>query len=354
MVDSQALPRIEQEHEWGIEGPPVHKRRFIILDKLLRTERTPPCGRRWPGLAIRSAIVLETCHDSQRLCRRTLEPPGSAPAPGVGGESTLDRLPTFMTVDELASLLRMNRNSVYEAIAREEIPGARRIGRRIAVCRDTVVGWLRGEARVLRSSRRIRMSVRRRMDRDPMTGAEYEVWLVDFVFQHPDGHKTRVKKKSPVQTRRGAEDYERQIRNALLDGTYGREEAEKPTLEKFSEEFINGYAKANNKPSEVAAKGWICRLHLIPGMGAKRLDEIGAKEIEQYKSRKLDAGYSPSTINNHLVTLGKMLRVAVEWNVIDRVPSSGVSEPSSRISIFWTSRRQRVSWRRLSLSGERW
>ena len=46
------------------------------------------------------------------------------------------------------------------------------------------------------------MSVRRRMERDPETGAQYEVWLVDVVFQYPDGRRTRVKKKSPVQTRR--------------------------------------------------------------------------------------------------------------------------------------------------------
>ena len=61
------------------------------------------------------------------------------------------------------------------------------------------------------------MSVRRRIERDPLTGAPYEVWLVDVVFQHPDGRKQRIKKKSPVQTRRGAEDYERQLRNALLE-----------------------------------------------------------------------------------------------------------------------------------------
>jgi len=42
-------------------------------------------------------------------------------------------------------------------------------------------------------------------------------WRVDIVYQHPDGRVERVQKVSPVQTRRGAEDYERQVRQALLD-----------------------------------------------------------------------------------------------------------------------------------------
>ena len=64
-----------------------------------------------------------------------------------GKEDTLSRMPTFITVDELAKLLRLNRNTTYEAVQRGEIPGVTRIGRRIRICRDTVVRWLRGRGR---------------------------------------------------------------------------------------------------------------------------------------------------------------------------------------------------------------
>lgn len=57
-----------------------------------------------------------------------------------------------MTVDELAALLRVNRKSVYEAIARGEIPGIRRIGRTVRASREAVLAWLR-EGRVSRSRR---------------------------------------------------------------------------------------------------------------------------------------------------------------------------------------------------------
>ena len=67
--------------------------------------------------------------------------------------STLDRQPTLMTVDELAKLVRMNRNTVYEAAARSEIPGVVYIGRTIRFVRDVVVEWMCSQGCVPRSPR---------------------------------------------------------------------------------------------------------------------------------------------------------------------------------------------------------
>jgi excisionase family DNA binding protein len=65
------------------------------------------------------------------------------------------RLPRVLTPEELAGLLRLRPRSVYEAIARGEIPGVRRIGRQIRIDRDSVLDWLaHGQGRVSRSSRR--------------------------------------------------------------------------------------------------------------------------------------------------------------------------------------------------------
>ena len=59
-------------------------------------------------------------------------------------------LPAVLTVDELASLLRLNRKTTYEALARGEIPGARRIGRSYRISRDAVLQWFAGQGRVSR------------------------------------------------------------------------------------------------------------------------------------------------------------------------------------------------------------
>lgn len=59
-----------------------------------------------------------------------------------------------MTVDELADLLRLDRKTVYSAIARGEIPGVRRVGRTIRISRPAIVTWLlSGQGCVSRSSR---------------------------------------------------------------------------------------------------------------------------------------------------------------------------------------------------------
>lgn len=42
---------------------------------------------------------------------------------------------------EVAKILGVGKNTVYEAAARGEIP-CRRIGKRFLFCRDTIVSWL--------------------------------------------------------------------------------------------------------------------------------------------------------------------------------------------------------------------
>lgn len=167
------------------------------------------------------------------------------------------------------------------------------------------------------------MSVRKRQWRDPSTGERKEVWMVDIEFTRADGSKSpRVRKVSPVQTKRGTEDYERQLRQSLLDGTYKRKEEEPkvvPTLAAFSEEFVNTYAVTNNKPSEVDSKRIAFRLHLNPVLGELKLTEIGMKQVERFKAKKLAEGLSPKTINNHLTMLRRLLAVAVEWGHLDHI-----------------------------------
>ena len=68
------------------------------------------------------------------------------------------------------------------------------------------------------------MSTRQVTRRDPETGAARKYWMIDINYEHPDGQIERVRKVSPVQSRRGAEQHERSIRQALVDGTYGKKE----------------------------------------------------------------------------------------------------------------------------------
>ena len=166
------------------------------------------------------------------------------------------------------------------------------------------------------------MSVRRMRRRDPKTGAATERWFVDVDFELADGKRERVRKVSPVQTRRGAEGFERQVRQALLDGSYfqpAEEAQEVPTFDGFQDRFLT-YSKVNNKPSTVYSKRYMLRLHLVPFFGQMKLDRIGPAEIEAFKARKLAEGQSQKSINNMLTAVRKLLNLAVEWEVIPRAP----------------------------------
>lgn len=53
-----------------------------------------------------------------------------------------ETLPVFLTVAETADLLRTSRKAIYAMIERGQLPGVRRVGRRILIRRDELVAWL--------------------------------------------------------------------------------------------------------------------------------------------------------------------------------------------------------------------
>src|SRR5690606_6791273 len=84
-------------------------------------------------------------------------------------------------------------------------------------------------------------------------------WAVDFEF---DGK--RIRRVSPVQTRRGAQEFESQVRLELATTakTPGRVEA--PRLADFADEWLAAYVAVHNKPSTMVRNQAILRRHLIP------------------------------------------------------------------------------------------
>jgi integrase len=143
--------------------------------------------------------------------------------------------------------------------------------------------------------------------------------MVDIVFEHADGREHRVRKVSPVQTRRGAEEFERQLRTALLAPAPVQKEV--PTLSDFVTRYMEGHAKANRlKASSIAGKASIFENHLIPRLGSRRLDQVSDEDIQRLKAALADR--KPKTVNNVLTVLSNVLRVAVKWKIISTMPCS--------------------------------
>jgi len=92
-----------------------------------------------------------------------------------------------------------------------------------------------------------------------------------------------------------------------------------PTLAEFTDRFLDGYARANRqKPSGIAAKETILNVHLVPLLGTKGLDAITSEDVQRLKHHLRDR--APKTVNNVLTVLNMLLKKAVEWDVIDRMP----------------------------------
>ena len=146
-------------------------------------------------------------------------------------------------------------------------------------------------------------------------------WEVDLHVVLPDGRRHRVRRRIKVSSKSAAERWGREHERKLLTEGLPKQDQRKevPTLEEFAPSFLDGHAKANrHKPSGIAAKETILRVHLVPRLGTKRLDAIRTEDIQRLKSQLSDK--APKTVNNILTTLNTLLRMAVEWGVIGELP----------------------------------
>jgi excisionase family DNA binding protein len=53
-----------------------------------------------------------------------------------------DNLPILITVDETAAILRTTRTAVYAMVARAQLPGVTRVGRRLLIRSEHLLRWL--------------------------------------------------------------------------------------------------------------------------------------------------------------------------------------------------------------------
>jgi len=136
---------------------------------------------------------------------------------------------------------------------------------------------------------------------------------VDFRYRG-----TRHRKRSPLNTRGGALEFEATLRGRLARGAPLEEAqpAEVLSFGAFASHWVETYVRTNNKASEIHAKEGILRRLLLPHFGHLSLDAITAETIETYKAKAIARGFSPKSVNNQLTVLGKCLASAVEWRAL--------------------------------------
>ena len=145
-------------------------------------------------------------------------------------------------------------------------------------------------------------------------------WEVDIRVVAPDGlREIRERRRAPMSARsaavRWAESRERVLFERLMNPPQDNAPPkEVPTLREFASRFLDGHARANRqKPSGIAAKEVILRVHLVPALGHKKLDAIKSEKVQHLKSAL--SSKATKTVNNILTVLSVLLKKAVEWEV---------------------------------------
>ncbi len=170
-------------------------------------------------------------------------------------------------------------------------------------------------------------------------------WEVDVRIVLPDGGRRRERKRAPVSSKSAALRWGQGRERELLihrSAAASQPRKEVPTVQEFAGRFLEGHCTANrHKPSGIAAKEMILRLHVTPSLGAKRLDAITNEDVQRVKSAL--RAKAPKTVNNVLTVLNTLLKSAVEWDVIEQVPCTirmlKVLKPSAVFHDFETYER---------------
>lgn len=152
---------------------------------------------------------------------------------------------------------------------------------------------------------------------------------VDIRFKWPDGTVYRERHRSPVTGKTASMRWGRAREAELLaQGKPKPKRAGKvPTLADFAPRWVKDYAVADGHAAGgVEAKESILKHHIVPHIGAKRLDEVCTADVQKLKgiwragTDTARATNKTKTLNNRLTVLAKLLKTAVEWNVIGHMP----------------------------------
>ena len=144
-------------------------------------------------------------------------------------------------------------------------------------------------------------------------------WEADITIRLPDGSQYRERKRAARFSKSAAQRWAQDRERYLLQHGPPAANREVPTLEAFAPRFVDGHARANrHKPSGIASIESILKWHLVPTLGPKRLDAITNEQVQRLKLALSER--APKTVNNVLTVLSTLLKKAVEWGELDRLP----------------------------------
>jgi integrase len=142
-------------------------------------------------------------------------------------------------------------------------------------------------------------------------------WYVDRWVTLPGQSPKRLRKRSPIQTKKACARYEEELVAAALCPSDDREERR---FSEFAVEFLENYVKVQCKYSTIVSYESALSEHLVPFFRNALLRDISQRDIAELQAA-LSEGRSKKTVRNITAVLTSLLRVGKQWGYVDALPT---------------------------------
>ncbi len=136
-------------------------------------------------------------------------------------------------------------------------------------------------------------------------------WFVDLIL--PNGKRFR----KIVGSKKQADEVERQISKEIIEGKWGIWEKKEILFPELITQYLE-YAEVSKAKSTYTTDYYRIKAHLLPYFNYIRVAQITAQMVDDYKGWRNKQGASAKTINNELVNLSHILKMAIRWGYLDR------------------------------------
>jgi integrase len=111
------------------------------------------------------------------------------------------------------------------------------------------------------------------------------------------------------------------LRAAMVDASKGITADGGPkTMGAFLTSWLENSVRGSVRKSTYDRNESLCRVHLIPALGQKKLKTLGATDVADFYRSRLDSGCSPASVHKMHETLHKALKQAVRWGYMTKEP----------------------------------
>lgn len=103
--------------------------------------------------------------------------------------------------------------------------------------------------------------------------------------------------------------------------------SESVSFGEFAERWTAQVAPLRLKQTAAAEYSSLLKLHLLPHFAERPVSEISAEEIQEYMAHRVEAGFAPRSVRNHLAVLRAVLKTAVAFDLVDTNVAMKVTAP---------------------------